>query len=438
MSIVTKRFFGLITSRLALALMLLTMAADVLAQLGSFSRVTSPNGRTVLEIRQGVHPANSGLLFTAVITAGPVSGSTSLMLQQALTRDIFNPAAPAAGWTVVRSSISAFSLGGGCGRSNLLDFPFINGTRPEILRITGTTQQVITLNVAGNNDQYDSIDCVTGADGRVVYMLTNRTRSKLELRREQGGMLVLVRDNFGAVATPFRGGQRPSMQRFRRPVGVAPIASLLPKAALGDPLEDYIALLFETIGPGVLLLTSETIADLALLDAIGICPLAQRLDPLGFLFVLESAISQFAAIARVNSQLFIFRFLLGVGGCTLQPAEPIGSSAPFGLFNWAGVAVRESAPGPLFHTTVIAPGTVFTFGGGMQQIKANPFGTRGGAITSCPMSGSELESAQLATGVGPIASQVQHSVIPIDLQEQIFVSGVEDFWGATRYCGPVQ
>ena len=131
--------FPLIPSARAALLLLavLTMADDAAAQrLGTFNRITTPNGRQVLEIRQGMHPANSGLLFTAVITAGPVSGSTSLLLQQALVRDIFNQNAPAAGWTVVRSSLTAFSLGGGCGRSNLIDFPYINNNRPGILRIT--------------------------------------------------------------------------------------------------------------------------------------------------------------------------------------------------------------------------------------------------------------------------------------------------------------
>ena len=190
------------------------------AQLGGFNRISTPNGRAVLEIRKGTHPASPNLLFTAVITTGPSAGTTSLLLQQATVQDVFNPALPAAAWSVVRSSFTGFSLGGGCGRSNLIDFPFINANRPEILRITGTTAQVIVLNVA-NSDQYDSIDCLLQNDGQILYMLTNRTQKKLELRREAAGALSLVRDDFGEVLTPFVGGIRPSMARIIIPATVS-------------------------------------------------------------------------------------------------------------------------------------------------------------------------------------------------------------------------
>lgn len=71
------------------SLFLLTaFSRDASAQFGSFSRITSPNGRQVLEIRMGTMPANRNLVFTAVITAGPISGSTSLMLRSRRSRAI--------------------------------------------------------------------------------------------------------------------------------------------------------------------------------------------------------------------------------------------------------------------------------------------------------------------------------------------------------------
>ena len=362
------------------------------------------------------------------------------MLQQALTRDIFNPSAPAQGWTVVRSSISAFSLGGGCGRSNLLDFPFINGSRPEILRITGTTATVITLGIS-NSDQYDSVDCATGSDGRALYMLTNRTRRTLELRREQGGMLVLVRDDFGVVATPFRGGQRPGMRLFRRPVAVAPLVASRSKTTLGAiPSFDW-KFLYETINDAIFRLEMRTIVDAFLTDIRAHCgALADRPDPGAFNGPKEPGFSSGVAVGDVEGKntLSLREYSENTVDCSVQPPQSLGSAGPFGLFSWATVVVNESAPGPLFHTTVIVPGTVITIEGNQQRVTTNPFGTRGGPISSCLMSGSELESAQLASGVGPTANQVQQSMIPINLQEQIFSSSVEEFWSATTYCAPPQ
>ena len=171
-------------------LLLFLLAGNSKAQLGGFDRVTVPNGRAVLEIRKGAQPASPNLLFTAVITVGPTSGTTSLLLQQAQVQDIFNPLAPAASWAVVLGSMAGFSLGGGCARSNLIDFPFINNNRPVILRVTGTTSQVITLTIA-NSDQYDSVDCIVQQNGQVLYMLTNHTQGTLELRREVSGSWLL-------------------------------------------------------------------------------------------------------------------------------------------------------------------------------------------------------------------------------------------------------
>lgn len=413
------------------------------AQFPGTPRVTSPNGRAVLEIRKGTQPANSNLLFTAVITAGPISGSTSLLLQQSLIRDLFNPGAPAAGWTVVRSSITAFSLGGGCGRNNLIDFPFINANRPEILRITGTSQQVITLGIPGS-DQYDSIDCVMQRDGRVLYMLTNRTRRTLEFRREQGGLMVLVRDNFGTVVTPFVGGMRPSIARIRRFVSPIPGESA-PLGGLGILREDFVAFFLPA-----LVTPQQYVGILHVLDDE---PLTQRArcdgpsspTPMGFTIPRESAVVDGVAIgsSRNDNQLWGDYFSTGDGGCTqLTPGESLGTAGPFSLYTWGGVAANHVYPGVtsasgsgrVEHTTLLLPSGVIVLEGNMRHDLASPFANRGGPLTSCPLSGSEFDAAQLAIGVGPVNTQVQHSIVSINLQESISGSSFEDPWDSASRC----
>ncbi len=411
-------------------------------RLGTFNRVTTPNGRQVLEIRQGLHPANSQLLFTAVITAGPTGGTTSVLLQQALVRDIFNQNAPAAGWTVVRSTATAFSLGGGCGRSNLIDFPYINNNRPEILRITGTTQQVITLGIAGT-DQYDSIDCRTQPDGRVLYMLTNRTRQRLEFRREQGGLLQLVRDNFGNVATPFRGGQRPSFAIRRFPPGATAADATAEggPASAGDPLPanrifasyDYFSGVSQVFRDVVLLDTDEPLTERFR------CPIDFRPDPGTFNGVRESAVvsSFLLGKAPLADAIQAIRFLIGAGGCTTQPAETV-ANPPFTLYNFAGVAASEGyARSPFIghHDILVVPGQVVTSDGFVQDVRPSPFGTRGGPVWLCPMFGPEIETAAMLVGPGTTSAQVQQSVALPDISEIVFGTGMEEqLDGAEVHC----
>lgn len=432
----------------AVALLLLAICGDVLAQFASTLRLTTPNGRSVLEIRKGTQPANSRLLFTAVITAGPISGSTSLLLQQSLVDDIFNPGAPAAGWTVVRSSITAFSLGGGCGRNNLIDFPFINNNRPEILRITGTTQQVITLGIAGN-DQYDSIDCLVQADGRLLYMLTNRTRQRLEFRREQGGLLQLVRDNFGTVITPFVGGMRPSFARFRRWVA-GPSAPTI----LGAPTPDgtavlqdsFVVFFLEGIVPAMQLVKILAVLDDESLTTRSQCVGASAAAPTGFTIPKESAVADGRAIgpSRNNNVLWgDYFYMAGEGGCTqTEPAESQGSTGPFGLYTWAGVAANNvggnsidgDGSGLIARTTVTLPNNVITFEGNLRHTQSSPFANRGGPVTTCPLVGSEIDAAQLAIGVGPSNVHVQHSIISTNLADSIFGGSLENVWDSILRC----
>jgi hypothetical protein len=417
------------------------------AQFASTLRLSNPNGRAVLELRKGTQPANPRLLFTAAITAGPTGGTTSLLLQQAFIGDIFNPAAPAAGWTTVRSSITAFSLGGGCGRNNLIDFPYINNNRPEILRITGTTQQVITLGIAGN-DQYDSIDCIVQADNRVLYMLTNRTRKRLEFRREQGGLLQLVRDNFGNVITPFVGGMRPSLARFPRviaspsPLHEQGVAAS--KGSISVLLEnDFVAFFLEA----GLVPETQIYKIIAILDDEPLTTFSQCNGPTspaaaGFSIPKESAVASGVAVgpSRNDNVLWGDYFVAQKGGCTqLQAPEAFGATGPFGLYTWAGV-VASQPPVTNEHvwasqyTVLLTPAAVTTFDNGTRRSYVNPFAGRGGPVTGCAMTGSEFDVVEMAIGPGPTNTQVQHSLIPTDAEETIFGSSLEEVWDAASRC----
>jgi hypothetical protein len=435
-----------LSSRSSMRFVLLTLLSVIgceaaQAQFGTFSRITSPNGRQVLEVRMGTMPANRNLVFTAVITAGPISGSTSLMLQQALARDIFNAGAPAAGWTVVRSSITAFSLGGGCGRSNLIDFPFINNNRPEILRITGTTQQVITLGIAGNNDQYDSIDCTVTAAGQVVYILTNRTRQTLELRREQGGLLQLVRDNFGAVRTPFQGGIRPSIRNVRprvvavAPDGTAPKTERTAKEGIDVSFETVRFLYDSFVSP--IINTQGDILDAGLSGPFFSCFFGAKPNTTAFGNVNESAVGGSAAVADATSaNRFDLNFyaLNANGSCTPGPSIPMSSRAGGSLYTFAGIAAVSSdsgrgAPGTgVPSTTVIDTNTIATFENGTRTDRAHPMGGRGGPKAACAIRGGDTEGGVLIAGPGATTAQLQHSVLSIDYAAVIFNSDGEDLW----------
>jgi hypothetical protein len=439
---------------LAFALLLCCVASDALAQFASNIRLTNPIGRTVLEIRKGTQPANPRLLFTAVITAGPTGGTTSILLQQAFLRDIFNPAVPAAGWTTVLSTGTAFSLGGGCGRNNLIDFPFINNNRPVILRITGTTSQIITLGIAGT-DQYDGADCLVQRDGRVLYMLTNRTRQRLEFRREQGGLLQLVRDDFGTVITPFGGGMRPSIARVlpRNAVAVNPMpfASNEETVAFrGDPdpaVRVFIAYLQrESITPSNAETVIFRLVDDNVLTTVGSCTIGTFTAPIGFSFVRESAVADGVAIgaSRNSNVLWGDYFYVDNSGCTQnQPPENFGPAGPFGLFNWGGVAannVSGNTPGGnggdviVEHTTMVLPNSVIILEGNQRHTQPSPFAGRGGPVTSCPLLGTEIDAAQIAIGIGPTAVQVQHSIISGNLVETLGGSSFEDPADSTPAC----
>jgi hypothetical protein len=412
-----------------IALVLSWAGGAAQAQLPTFQPLLSPNGARVLEVRFGSQPANRGLVFVAAITAGPVSGSTSVLLMQSTAAQLFTPGSPAPGWTTVRSAISAYSLGGGCARGNLIDFPFINGSRPEILRITGTTQQVITLGIS-NSDQYDSIDCSASPSGQVVYMLTNRTRQRLELRREQGGMLALVRDDFGVVRTPFQGGLRPSITWSRVRAAGAGLRGGLEIAAwwmLHDLQNDGDAAMESVV-------TAIDWSD-PLLPTSTRCELGQRPDPTGFTQVNETAIAGNLALGDVNgSSTFQLRLFSGAQPvCGLGPVSQLSTRGGGSLFTYTGVAGgawpgASDSEGP-FPIAVVADynAAVFSVDGARRDVPL-PGAGRGGWRAVCPLEGRSPLGGAIIAVPGTTDSLLQFVAIPTPTgpgDDLLFGSGLE-------------
>jgi hypothetical protein len=329
----------------------------------------------------------------------------------------------------VRSSITAFSLGGGCGRNNLIDFPFINNNRPEILRITGTTQQVITLGIT-NSDQYDSIDCSVSPSGQVLYLLTNRTRQTLELRREQGGLLQLVRDNFGEVRSPFQGGMRPSIRFAHMPV--QPAAPLL-----GDPFEagSFVVFMFKVfVGP--LLVSRGEIADPEAFVPQSFCNFGTGPNTTTFGNVNESAAAGNAAVGDHSAANRFDLSFYAVSGstCTPGPVIPMSSRSGGSLYTFSGIAAvaTESGVGPpgsgIASTTVIDTNTVATFVNGVRSDSTLPMAGRGGPKAACAIRGSGSEGATLIAGPGTANTQLQQSIVPLNLSPIIFMGDYDETW----------
>jgi hypothetical protein len=343
----------------------------------------------------------------------------------------------------VLSSSTAFSLGGGCGRSNLIDFPFINANRPQILRITGTTQQVITLGIAGT-DLYDSVDCAVQGNGQVLYMLTNRTLKKLEFRREQGGLLQLVRDNFGQVITPFVGGMRPSLSRVRRPLPVVAPEGLSDVAnpAGAENFANFETFFSQAFLPSSLRFNIFSFEDDASLSDRSVCVGPTVLAPIGFTFPLESAVTYGTAIgsSRNDNVLWGDYYVAGDSACTLEEKpESYGPANGFGLYSWTGVVASQppvEEPRYPFNriNLIMTPKDVTMFEDETRTKYANPFAGRGGPVTGCLITATEFDAAELAIGPGPSNTQVQHSLIPLDILDRIFGSSMETVWGGTFRC----
>jgi len=197
-----------------LVLLLSVFAVEAFAQATVVrTRTLAVNGRPVQEIRLANEPGGSRTLMRAVVvTNGPTAGTTSLMTAVADANVWADSTAAAPVFTPVVASGTVFSAGGGCLRGNQLDFPFINGNRPRVLRVTAGAANVITPNIAGN-EQFDSAECTVSGDGtRTIYIFSNFSTQRLWLMVDTGGANDLNNPlvTFD-LKTPFVGGLRPAI-----------------------------------------------------------------------------------------------------------------------------------------------------------------------------------------------------------------------------------
>jgi hypothetical protein len=203
-----------LVARVWAALLCLLPATDLLAQVTvEKQRAVAVNGRPVQEIRLAREPGSRTLMRAVVVTNGPTAGTTSLLTALADANAWPDSAAAAPVFTPVVASGTVFSVGGGCNRGNQLDFPYIDGNRPRILRIVNGTPTVITPAIAGN-ELFDSADCTPSGDGtRTYFIFSNRSVQRLWFFIDAGGATDLNNPvvTFSAVRSPFQGGLRPAI-----------------------------------------------------------------------------------------------------------------------------------------------------------------------------------------------------------------------------------
>ena len=194
------------------ALAALGVAASAQADETLSSRTVSPNGRPVQEIRFGAEPGSNQLRMV-VVTNGPTAGTTTLLTAVGPPNLWYDPAQQPPPFTALIASGTVFSVGGGCRRGGQLDFPFINGNRPQMLRIQGGQPTIFPLPIT-NNENYDSADCAVAPDAvRTWFIYSNRTVNRLSVFEDFGqpNNLVTPLVNFSSVKTPFLGGLRPQI-----------------------------------------------------------------------------------------------------------------------------------------------------------------------------------------------------------------------------------
>ncbi len=172
------------------------------------------NGRQVFEVRLGTSVRTSDGLeipLVVVVTGGPTPGTTTLAGAQLDGASLFD-GGPNPSFTNIVASGGIFSLGGGCERGTVTEFPFILTNRPRIARFNSSTGlfSVVTPTIAGT-DSYDSIDCAPSPVG-TLFATTNSTLGRVEIYRDNGAGFVPVQvGGITGVATPFSGGMRPGL-----------------------------------------------------------------------------------------------------------------------------------------------------------------------------------------------------------------------------------
>ena len=377
--------------RLLTAIPLLCFSGMVAAQVTVLkSRLLTPNGRPVQEIRLANEPGgNPALVRAMVVTNGPTSGTTTLLTAVANGNVWFDPSAATPTFTSVVASGTVFSVGGGCLRGNQLDFPFIDGNRPKIARFVGGGVSIVPVGVG--SELFDSAECAVSGDGtRTFFIFTNRTLQRLFFFNDAGGAndLLNPRVTFSSVKTPFVGGLRPSI-------------SVVPGTA------DTVAMLFmATNGQSRWMQYNGGTQNVEFECLAGV----QSPPPAGFTIPRGSRVANRQAIGDFNGDgVFEVVTIQPVNpppaSCEkLPPATPVGPVAGAG-FNWSepGMALNPLT-GQLtflagFQTLIDSLGALTTVPG--------PYAGGAGSFATCSAYNTEREQTHLTYATDVNLTQIR-------------------------------
>ena len=215
----TLRHFGMAV----LAMLALFPAGSALAGELLRGRSVPVNGRPVLEIRLSEVPAGNNLR-AVVVTAGPTAGTTSLLTAVGTPDQWLDSTVLPSNFQYLVESGTVFSVGGGCTRGSTTDFPFINNSKPNVLRFNGGTATIIPM-LTFDSSNFDSAECRAAPDGsRTTFVFSNRSTNRAIVVVDEGGPndLNLPFVTFSSVLPPFLGGLRPQMSLVaNRPHSVA-------------------------------------------------------------------------------------------------------------------------------------------------------------------------------------------------------------------------
>ena len=360
--------------------------------------VTNVN-REVLETRLGMTTGLGSILdklVVTVVTAGPNPGTTSLIGASINGSTLFNGGANPAFANVVASG-SIFSLGGGCRRGSMIDFPFINANRPRIARYNPDTGQyiVVTPSIAGT-DLYDSIDCVVSTLG-TIFATTNRTLDRVEIYRDSGGGFVPVQlTGINNIATPFSGGVRPAIAvdsqddlyvLFQRALGANEFVSVdLATGTVGAPCT-----FFPATAPTGFTRPRETMLDIYPRGPGGALIAAGDFDDNGSTDIIT----------------------VPLGSCTpTVTSAGAGSSNGGNGYNWTGYA---SGPELAEIANNILWGGYWYVRSGNAIAEASPivspFVGRGGPFHGCGVENRDSGLSLLAVGAGANTQTLQFSLL---------------------------
>lgn len=422
-----------VTTLLAFALGLM-VESGVYAQ-GFLLRDVSINGRQVQELRLGSTsrtPAsgNSGAGFlTLAITNGPVAGTTTL------TGAFFDGGTLFAGgalptFTPIVAQGSAFSLGGGCQRGAVTEFPYINANRPQIARFDANTGLFSTAAVSiGNSNQYDSADCAV-VNNSSFFVFTNRTLNRLEVYKDSGAGPVPLQDTLlTGVITPFSGGLRPSVAAgdFNGDGAV----DILSMNAAGGTRFQLVNGNTGAVGPPCNIFSST--------------PPTVFIKPRETSFFVPNAPTDPRRVAAGDFNLDGVADIITVtsrGLCTFTNTPgPAGSANGGNGYNWTGYAIAQAQAGA---PTNVVWGSLFYVdnSANVAQLATvlSPYAGRGGPYHACAGRNLDNGYTQVIVGTATLNTNASFALAPgivaIGGSDNIFETDMEDqsLYGL-RNCG---